>query len=145
MPTNQMNTGSDFTIQYFEGTSGLLLNLGDVQDIKFTALKHDIKSMPYNNLPRYDYVDDGFKIDFSIVRTSSTIEDFMVLRSQQLLSGTTRLPGVLNESVNNPDGTVSRYQYTNFVFFLESHGDVSRDKVTTLTGTGWASAKVKIA
>ena len=68
--------------RFFDGATGALVDLGDVQDVKIDALKHDIKSQPYNQVPRYGYVPDGFKIDFTITRTGSALEDFMVAFSK---------------------------------------------------------------
>jgi hypothetical protein len=145
MPVNGMNVGSDYTLLYYDGTSGALINLGDVQNVKIVALKHDIASKPYNDDPRYGYVPDGFKIDFSITRTGSVLEDLMVAFSQNFNAGSVQKPGYLNQTTVNPDGTVSRYQYTNFVIFLTDHGDIAREKVVTLTLEGMASRKNKIA
>ena len=145
MPVNGMNVGVDYTITYYDSTSGALINLGDIQDVKITALKHDIKSAPYNQVPRYGFVPDGFKIDFTITRNGSTLEDLMVAFSASFNAGNVNGSGYLNETINNPDGSVSRYQYTGFVVFLTSHGDIAREKVVTLTLEGMASDKVKIA
>jgi hypothetical protein len=145
MPVNGMNIGVDYSLSFFDGNSGALVDLGDVQDVKIAALKHDIKTMPYNQAPRYGYVPDGYKIDFSITRSGNTLEDFMVRAEANFNAGRVQKPGFLNESITNPDGTVSRYQYTNFVIFLENHGNISRDKVVTLSLTGMASGKVQIA
>lgn len=145
MSVNGMNIGVDYSIFYFDGTSGALVDLGDVQTVKITAMKHDIKSSPYNQVPRYGFVPDGFKIDFSITRSGPTLEDLMVTFNQNFNAGSVQKPGYLNETINNPDGTVSRYQYTGFVVFLTDHGDISREKVVTLTLEGMASDKVKIA
>jgi hypothetical protein len=145
MPVNGMNIGADYSITYYESVSGGLINLGDVQDVKIAALKHDIKSSPYNQLPRYGYIDDGFKIDFTITRNSSTLEDLAVLNSANLNAGLVQGAGYLNETINNADGSVSRYQYTNFVVFLTDHGDISREKTVSIKLEGMASAKVKIA
>jgi len=140
-----MNTGVDYSISFYDGTSGTLLDFGDVQNVKISAQKHDIKSMPYNGPPRYGYVPDGYKIDFNITRTGSIIEDFMVAAEASFNAGNVQSPGFLNETIINPDGSVSRYQYTNFVIFLTDHGDISRDKTVTLSLTGMASTKVQIA
>jgi hypothetical protein len=145
LPVNGMNIGVDYAITYYESVSGGLINLGDVQDVKIAALKHDISSKPYNQLPRYGYVDDGFKIDFTITRNGSILEDLMVTLSAQLNAGNVMGPGYLNETINNADGSISRYQYTNFVVFLTDHGDISREKTVTIKLEGMASAKVKIA
>jgi hypothetical protein len=145
MPVNGMNVGVDYSISYYDGTSGTLIDLGDVQDVKISAQKHDIKSMPYNAPPRYGFVPDGFKIDFTITRTGSAIEDFMVAAEASFNAGQVQSAGYLNETITNPDGSVSRYQYTGFVVFLTDHGNISRDKNVTLSLTGYASTKVSIA
>lgn len=145
MPTNNMNTGVDYSISYYDGASGLLVDLGDVQNVKVQALKHDIKSMPFNRPPRFGYVPDGYRIEFSITRTGGALEDFFVAAEANFNAGSVSKAGYLNQSINNPDGTISRYQFTNFVVFLENHGDIARDKVVTLTMQGMASTKQKIA
>ncbi|WP_036048704.1 hypothetical protein [Bradyrhizobium sp. Tv2a-2] len=145
MPLNGMNTGVDYALSYYDATSGTLIDLGDVQDVTITAMKHDIKSQPYNNVPRYAFVPDGYDVNFNITRTDSTLEDLMVTLAQNFQSGKVQSPGYLNQTIRNPDGSVSRYQYTNFVVFLTDHGNISRDKTTTLKLTGRASDKVQLA
>jgi hypothetical protein len=140
-----MNTGVDYAISFYDATSGNLIDFGDVQDVTITAQKHDIKSMPYNGSPRFGYVPDGFKIDFTITRTGSAIEDFMVAATQAFNNGQIQKPGYLNETITNPDGSKSLYQYTKFVVFLTDHGSISRDKVVTLKLEGMASDKVPLA
>jgi hypothetical protein len=140
-----MNTGVDYSLSYYDGGSGVIIDLGDVQSVKITALKHELKSMPYNAVPRYGYVPDGYKIDFSLVRTGSLMEDLMVTFSKNFNAGNVIKPGYLNESINNPSGTISRYQYTNFVIFLDDHGDISREKPVMLHLSGMASDKVALA
>lgn len=145
MPINGMNVGVDYNINYYESASGTLINIGDVQSVKINAQKHDIKSAPYNQVPRFGYVPDGFKIDFTITRTGNVLEDLMVLFSANFNAGNIITPGFLNQSINNPDGTVRRFQYTNFVVFLTDHGDISREKIISLKLEGMASDKIQIA
>jgi hypothetical protein len=145
MPVNGMNVGVDYSLMFYDGTSGTLVDLGDVQNVVITALKHDIKSMPYNTDPRYAYVQDGFRIEFTITRTSSALEDFMVQASANFDAGNVMKAGYLNQSITNPDGSTSRYQYTQMVIFLTDHGNISRDKAVTLKLEGYASNKIQIA
>jgi len=145
LPVNGMNVGVDYSITYYDSVSGGLINLGDVQDVKISALKHDIKSAPYNQVPRYGYIPDGFKVDFTITRNGSILEDLMVAFSASFNAGNVSGAGYLNETIINADGSVSRYQYTNFVVFLTDHGHISREKTVTITLEGMASDKLKIA
>lgn len=140
-----MNVGVDYSITYYDSLSGGLISLGDVQSVKITAQKHDIASRPYNQVPRFGFIPDGFKIDFVITRSGSILEDMMVTLSKNFNAGAVQSPGYLNETINNADGSVSRYQYTNFIVFLTDHGDISREKIVSIHLEGMASDKVKIA
>lgn len=140
-----MNVGVDYSLSYFDGNSGTLIDLGDVQDVKISAMKSDIATKPYNGPPRYGFVPDGYKVDFTITRSGGDLEAFAVAAEANFNNGRVQKPGFLNQTVVNPDGTVSRYQYTNFVVFMENHGGISRDKVVTLSLHGMASSKVQIA
>ncbi|WP_407146241.1 hypothetical protein [Bradyrhizobium sp. ORS 86] len=145
MPVNGMNVGVDYSLLYYDGTSGTLVNLGDVQNVKITGLKHDVKSQPYNDVPRYGYVPDGYKIDFTITRIGSVLEDAMVAFEKNFNTGQIQKPGYLQQTTVNPDGSISRYQYTGMVIFMGDHGDIARDKVVTQSLEGYASTKVQIA
>lgn len=145
MPVNNMNVGVDYTISFYDTASGVIVDLGDVQSVKITAMKHDISSRPYNDVPRFGYVNDGFKIDFTITRTGSELEDFMVQAAENFNAGKISTSGFLNQTIRNPDGSVSRYQYTGFVIFLTDHGDISREKTVSQHLEGMASRKIQIA
>lgn len=145
MPVNGMNVGVDYSISFYDVATGTVIDLGDVQSVTITASKHDIKSQPYNGVPRYGYVPDGFRVSFSITRTGPEIEDYMVAFAQNFNQGNISSSGFLNQTIKNPNGSVSRYQYTGFVIFLTDHGDISREKNVTLKLEGMASDKIQIA
>lgn len=145
MPVNGMNVGVDYSLMFYDGTSGTLLNMGDIQNVAITELKHDIKNMPYNDDPSYGYIPDGFRIEFTITRTGSDLEDFMVKADANFRAGSVQKPGFLNQTTTNPDGSVSRYQYQKMVLFMPDHGNISRDKAVTVKVEGYASRKVQIA
>ena len=145
MPVNGMNVGVDYAFQWFRGDTGTIVNLGDVQSVRITGQKHDIKTMPYNNVPRYGYVPDGYRLEFVITRSVSVLEDYIVSYTAAFQSDQILLPGFLNETITNTDGTVSRYQYTNVVMWLTDHGDISREKTVPLRLEGLASDKIAIS
>lgn len=144
MPINGMNVGTDYTLSYYDPTTGALVNLGDIQNFTITGLKHDIASRPYNAPPKYGFVPDGYRFTFNITRNVSTLEDLMVQFEANFNAGNLVSAGFINETINNADGTVSKFQYTNVVLFLTDHGDVSREKTVTLKLEGMASSKIKL-
>ena len=140
-----MNVGRDYTLAYYDGNTGTVIDLGDVQSVRITAQYHDIASRPYNDVPRFGYIPDGYAISFTITRTGKALEEFQLAASNAFNAGSVIKPGFLNETVNNQDGTVSRYQYTGFVFKVTDLGEISREQVVKLAAQGMASAKVLIA
>ena len=140
-----MNTGTDYSFGYYDANTSSMIDLGDVQNVKIKRNKHDLKSTPYNAPPRFGFVEDGFHITFTITRTGAALEDFSLQQSANFDAGGNVKAGYLSQSVNNPDGTVSRYQFTGFVFFMDDPGDVAREKAVTITCEGAASKKIRIA
>lgn len=145
MPINNMTVGKDYSIAFYDADTQQIVDLGDVQNVKITALKHDIKSMPYNDVPRFGYIPDGYKITFDINRTGPELEDFQLAANTRFNRGNATKAGYLNETVHNLDGTVSRYQYTGFVFWVSDLGDISRDRVVRIQAEGSASDKVLLS
>lgn len=145
MPVNNMSVGRDYTLIFYDRNTGTTVSFGDVQDFSITAGKHNLKSMPYNDDPRFGYIDDGFSMSFSIVRTTSALEDYQLAQQERFRNGQHVLPGFLNETIRNPDGSVSRYVYVDFVFYLTDLGNVSRDKNVMQKAEGMASYKRLLA
>jgi hypothetical protein len=139
-----MNTGTDYALFYYDGASGQLVNLGDVQVTDIVAEHHLIKNQPYNQPPSFGYVPDGYKIAFTITRTGADLENFFAVAEANFNAGAVQKPGYLQQSVTNPDGSISRFQYQKMAIFLTDHGTISRDKPVTLKLEGYASTKVPI-
>ena len=144
MSVSGQTVGQSYTIGLYDGTTGSLVDLGQVQNFRSTAQKHNIKSMPYNAPPIYGYIPDGFQGRFSIVRTSPALENLFLQLVSLFNDGGDLVAGYINETVRETGGALSRYQYTQSVFFLTESVDVSRDKNVTITVEWMASEKINL-
>lgn len=145
MPVNGMVTGRDFSLSFFDTRTNSVVDLGDVQAVNITAQKHDINSRPYNDVPRFGYITDGYRFSFQFVKTTAALEDFALDQAATFESGGNCPAGILNETVNYANGTVRSYQYPGFVFFLTDVADISREKAVPARGEGMASTKKRIS
>lgn len=145
MPVNGMNVGNDYQIGLYDATTGQIVTLGDVQN--FTAKKnvHPVNSMPYNGDPKFGHVPNGYDGTFTLTRTGSQLEDLQLALDAAFKAGQAIKPGFISETIANPDGTVSRYQYTGVDFYMEEVATVSREKTSTQSVKWAASNKVQIA
>jgi hypothetical protein len=145
MPVNQQSVGIDYTLTLYDATSKAAVDLNDVQSVKITAAKHEIVSRPYNNKPKFGFIPDGYRISFTIVRTDQSLEAFQLLQENNFYSGQPIVGNYLNETIQEADGTVSRYQYTGFAFWVDEVADITRENNVKMQCTGYASAKVALA
>src|SRR6516225_12182774 len=145
MTVNTMNVGRDYTFGLYDSNQGIIQDLGDIQNVRITSQKHDIVSRPYNQPPKFGYIPDGYRVDFTITRTGSQLEDLMVLNETQFNNGQIMSPGYLNETITNPDGSISRYQYQNFVVFMTDVSDIARERIVSQRMEGMASKKIQLS
>ena len=139
-----MSLGVDYNFGLYDANTGTVIKMGDVQQITMTHLKHDVKSMPYNANPRYAHVPDGYQGTFRLIRTGPALENLQLALNARFNTGTPMLPGFINETVIEPNNTVSKYQYINVDFTLVDVGDISREKNVTQTVHWFASDKVQL-
>jgi hypothetical protein len=142
---NNMTVGKDYSLAYYDADTQTIVDLGDVQNVNITAGKHEIKSQPYNDVPRFGYIPDGYKFSFTMIRTGPALEEFQLAANTRFNAGNASKAGYLNETVTNPDGSVSRYQYTGVVFWVDAVGEISREKPVSMRAEGYASDKVKLS
>jgi hypothetical protein len=145
LPINGFNVGNDYFFAVYDGNTGSLVSFDDIENVKIEARKHDIEVRPYNSDPLFGFVPDGYTLEFDVIRTDSDIEDAAVNYNALFDAATVWQPGTFNETIKNPDGTQSAYQYTNFVWFLTNHGEIKREKEVKLHIQGKASNKVPLA
>ena len=145
MAVNGISVGKDYSFGLYDATTGVLVDLGIVEGVQITANKHDIKAMPYNDDPLYGYIPDGYKISGTLVRTNANLENLALDLNTIFSQGGSTKSGYFNETVNNGDGTTSRYQYTGVVWFLTDVADVSREKNVRQKIEMMASSKKRIA
>ena len=126
-------------------TLGKIIDLGSVQNVKIMANNHDLVATPYNDDPSFAHIPHGYDISFTAYRTGPELEDYQLQIAQNFRDGVAIKAGYLNETVNNPDGSVSRYQYKGFDFYVTEVADVSREKLIQLAVKGRASSKIKLA
>lgn len=145
MPISGLSVGRDYQFGIFDQNSNTIVDLGVVETVKVTANKTDIKAMPYNSDPIFGYIPDGYKISFSLKRTGATLENLSLALQELFRSGKPINSGYFNEVVTNPDGSISRYVYEGFVFWLTEVADVSREKNVAQTVEAMASFKRQVA
>lgn len=94
--------------------------------------------------PRHRQSPDGWEGSFSIDRFDSGIEDHFIALDEAYYRGENTYGGTIQETINNPDGSVSQYRYTGVELNLTSVGDRSPDDEVAYTVEFMASQKIRV-
>src|SRR5581483_2231262 len=128
MPVNRINIGFDYSFGYYEANTGQIIDFGDIQSFKEDMLKHDVASHPYNGLPRFGYVPAGHRGTFTIKRVGSQLDSLAIQLKNIFYAGANVQAGYISRVTNNGDGTISQWQYTLAVFWLNQVSSGSRER-----------------
>jgi hypothetical protein len=136
----QFNIGSDTKITILVNGSPLIAQIMT----KFEAKQRTtaLNSKAIDGVNRNRELPEGWDIDMEWDRGSSAIDDFVASEEANRYAG---LPpsdiGIL-ETTNNPDGSVSRYRYTNCTIKLDTAGERSGDSKVTQKATLTATRRI---
>jgi len=126
MPINGLTIGKDVSLDINGATgplafTGSLTSFSAKQDTSTTRTKF----LDGRNIPTKFY--DGWSGSFMMERQSSVVLDYFVQLEDNYHAGLTETPIVITETIQEVDGSVSQYRYTNVVLTLDDAGVYSTD------------------
>jgi hypothetical protein len=143
MPANNFTTGRDVSL-VFNGP-GAQINTAGITDFSAKPLTTTLKSKPLSGVPQHAYIPDGWELSFKLDRLDPSVDTFWNTYEANYYAGINQPAGTINENIQNPDGSVSKYRYTGVVIKLDSPGDFSGDKKVEQTLSGMASLRIQVA
>jgi hypothetical protein len=143
MPVNGFTVGKDVSI-VLNGPNGQII-LNGVTDFSAKPVTTTLKHKPLSGIPQFGYIPDGWELSFKLDRMDPGVDNFWAAFEDGYYNGVNQAGGTVNESIQEADGSISKYRYTGFVLKLDNAGDFSGDKKVEQTLSGMASQKVKVA
>lgn len=74
---------------------------------------------------------EGWSGTFMIERRSATIDQYFAQIEADYFAGKDEQPAVLQQTILEPDGTVSQYRFTNVLLTYDDAGDWAADKTVS--------------
>jgi hypothetical protein len=75
----------------------------------------------------------------------TTADDFWAQYEAAYYAGVNQLSGVVYETINEANGSISEWQFNGVVIKLDSAGDFSGDKKVEQSFSGFATQRVRVA
>lgn len=145
MAVNGLGVGRDATIILYDNNSRQIISTLNITAFDEKAEMTEIKSRPLSGKPIYAYIPEGWKGSFEADRTSRIFDDLFYNLETLYYTGSAVLSMSIARYVNEPDGTVSQYNYTGVVIKPDDMGSWKGDAKVTQKFSWAAGARVKIA
>ena len=142
MPFNTFNIGSDCQVVVM-GPFGRI-DLAHVTGFESQQVTQPIRVDRLDGLNLGAEVPKGWNGSFSIDRGSSAVDDLIAQIESSYYNGKSISGGTLYQYINETDGSISTYQFSNVVFKLSSAGVYKGDAAVTQKLDFYASARVKV-
>ena len=104
-----------------------------------------MKSDPIGSPPIFGIVYDGWSIAIKLDRRDPTVDRYFAQREADYWAGVNLVSGTILESIREVDGSVSQYQYTGVVLKYDDAGDWKSDSFVSISLTGMASRRIRVA
>lgn len=143
MPINNQSVGKDVSICL--NTSKGTLNIPAAAITKFDATPDTSQEARkgLDGVTRYAVFPNGWKGSLEIDRMNNAVDDFWRQYEEDYYAGINLLPGTINETIQEADGSINQYRYEGVMFDLKDAGSREADKVIKMKLDFYASRRKK--
>lgn len=141
-PGSQFNIGSDAVVTFL--SNGVPFGAMLLTTFQYKQLTTSLTSKPINGDPGYRENEEGWEGTAEFDRSVSTLDDFFVAKEQARFNGQQPPVMTITATINNTDGTTSRYRFEGVAVKLEDGGKYVADEKVTQT-MSWRAARRKAA
>ncbi|KAF1009483.1 MAG: hypothetical protein GAK28_00121 [Luteibacter sp.] len=143
MPANNFSIGKDISVVFVTPTGTLNLPVS-VTSFEAKPIYNKIRSTHLDKT-RGANTPQGWDGSLQLDRFSSVVDDFFAQQEAGYYAGLNTLTGSITETIQEANGSISQYRYTDVVFSFEEAGKYTGDQKVTQTIGFFASQKLKVA
>lgn len=142
MPSNDMSVGRDltFTIVTPAGT----LNISGVTDYSVAKKNTTLTSKRLNGRQVHGTIPDGFDITIRLDRRDNVLDNFFADQDAAYYAGINLRGGTIYETIQEKDGSISQYRYTDVILEFNGPGDWKGDSFIPLTLMAHATERQRV-
>jgi hypothetical protein len=143
MPIANQSLGKDITFTVNTPTGPLTLNGKTDYDIK--PMTTDVRHKDLDGNTVYGYIPDGWKITIRLDRQDPTVDNYFAQLEAAYYAGVNLQGGTILETIQEKDGSVTQFRYTNVVLKYDDAGNWKSDTLIPISLTAMATRRIKVA
>lgn len=127
MAANGLSTGIDHKLTFTDINGVQNFVILENFTVKEDATMDKVVAM--DGTVRHPKFHVGWSGSFTLQRASNVMDNYIALQEASYYQGTDQLPITITETISEPSGVVSTYQYTNVVIVLDDAGNWSGTEI----------------
>lgn len=142
MAANGLSTGIDHKLTFVD-----IDGVKNFEIIENFTAKEDAtigKEIAIDGTVRHPKFHQGWSGSFTLQRDSNFADHYFALQEASYYQGIDQLPLVITETITEPNGNVSQYQYTNVVLMMDDAGNWSGTEIAKQRITFMASRRQEL-
>lgn len=143
MPINGFTVGKDVNIDVM--TSAGAFTISNITAFHPRAKYTSVKSKSLDGIVRHVDIPDGWDFTLEVDRADGNTDTFFANQEQAYFNGQPIQSATINETITNPDGSVSQYQYTQVTLRFDDAGQRNADALVKMTISGSATRRNKLS
>lgn len=129
MPVNGLSVGRDITLTFTNNQGTITTNRIKMFSCKQKTSNRETAAL--DGINRHINIPMGWEGNFEMERVSRVIDDYFANQEAIYYSGQNVPTITITETITEPDGSVSQYQFVGVVMSLESAGEWKADDYVT--------------
>lgn len=126
MPVGGFSVGRDISLTV-RSSSGIL-SLGLVTDFESKPVTSEVKILGLDGVVRNLVLPEGWMGTFTLTRQDSTLDDYWDGLEASYYSGLPLNAGIINETISEPSGLITKRRYTGVALKYDDAGTWSGNK-----------------
>ena len=144
MPVNNFTVGKDLSFTLL-GPAGTTLTLNGVTEYTTKPLFTKLKHKGLDGHPLHAAIPDGWEISIKLDRQDATLDQFFAALEASYFAGVNISNGTISENIQEVNGSVSKFQYTNVSLTYEDAGAYKGDSFVPVMLTGMATRRNQLS
>lgn len=136
------NTGKDVSVDINTPTGPI--RLGKIMNFKSKPKVSNTEIVPLNGQTDELQIPKGWTGSFDAERIDSTLDDWWAQFESDYYAGVNRNPATITETIEEVDGGVTTWRYTNVILTLDNAGDKEGDKTIRQSMSFTARRRLKV-
>lgn len=143
MPANNgYSIGKDISYTVVTPTGTLTLN--GKTDYSIKPMYTDLKHKGLDGYTVHGVIPDGWQIDMKFDRFDANVDNYFAQLEADYFAGVTQQAGTIYETIQEKDGSITSFRYTNVVLKYDGAGDWKGDSLLPISITAMASRRIKV-